>query len=124
MQQQSGNGARGRRDADMDRDILTAVAWLLCAASAAGSFYLLCAGILVRRFVGRAPQPAVTFAPVSILKPLCGEDAGLYENLASFCRQEYPAWQVVFGVQDADDAAIPVVRRLIAEHPEADLALV
>jgi len=58
------------------------------------------------------------------LKPLCGEDAGLYENLDSFCRQEYPVWQVVFGVQDAHDAAIPVVRRLIAAHPEADLTLV
>ncbi|HET7594991.1 MAG TPA: bacteriohopanetetrol glucosamine biosynthesis glycosyltransferase HpnI [Stellaceae bacterium] len=108
----------------MYRDILTAVAGLLCVASATGSLYLLCAGVAVRRFATRAQRAAAAAPPVSILKPLCGEDAELYENLDSFCRQEYPAWQVVFGVQDPDDAAIPVVRRLIAAHPKADLALV
>jgi ceramide glucosyltransferase len=108
----------------MQRDILIALAWLLCAASAAGSLYLLCAGVAVRRFAARAQPPAPLAAPVSILKPLCGEDAGLYGNLESFCRQDYPQWQVVFGVQDSGDAAIPVVRRLIAAHPEADLVLV
>jgi ceramide glucosyltransferase len=124
MQQQSGDGVRCRRDADMQRDILIALAWLFCAASAAGSLYLLFAGAAVRRFAARAQRPAPAVAPVSILKPLCGEDAGLYDNLDSFCRQEYPQWQVVFGVQDSGDAAIPVVRRLIAAHPEADLVLV
>ncbi|HJT06781.1 MAG TPA: bacteriohopanetetrol glucosamine biosynthesis glycosyltransferase HpnI [Stellaceae bacterium] len=108
----------------MQRDILITLAWLLCAASAAGSLYLLFAGMAVRRFAARAQPPAPAAAPVSILKPLCGEDAGLYDNLASFCRQEYPRWQVVFGVQDSGDAAIPVVRRLIAAYPEADLELV
>jgi ceramide glucosyltransferase len=103
---------------------LIAVAWLLCAASAAGSLYLLCAGVATRRFAARAQRLAAVAPPVSILKPLCGEDAGLYENLDSFCRQEYPTWQVVFGVQDGHDAAIPVVRRLMAAHPAADMALV
>jgi ceramide glucosyltransferase len=124
MQQQSGEGTRCRRDAGMQREILIAVAWLLCAASAAGSFYLLCAGIATRRFAARAQRPAAESPPVSILKPLCGEDAGLYENLESFCRQEYPAWQVVFGVQDAHDAAIAIVRRLMAAYPAADMTLV
>jgi ceramide glucosyltransferase len=108
----------------MQRDILIILAWLACAASAAGSLYLLFAGLAVRRFAARAQPLAPTAPPVSILKPLCGEDARLYDNLESFCRQEYPQWQVVFGVQDAGDAAIPVVRRLIAAYPEADLDLV
>lgn len=109
----------------MYRDILTALAWLLCAASAIGSFYLVGAAIAVRRFAARAQQlPPPPAQAVSILKPLYGEDAELYENLVSFCRQEYPVWQVVFGVQDPDDAAIPVVRRLIEAHPAADLVLV
>ena len=108
----------------MQRDILITLAWLLCAASAAGSVYLLFAGAAVRRFAARAQPPAPAAPPVSILKPLCGEDAGLYDNLESFCRQEYPQWQVVFGVQDPGDAAIPVVRRLIAAYPDADLVLV
>jgi ceramide glucosyltransferase len=108
----------------MQHDILIALAWLLCAASAAGSLYLLFAGVAVRRFAARAQPSVPVAAPVSILKPLCGEDAGLYDNLESFCRQEYPQWQVVFGVQDPGDAAIPVVRRLIAAYPGADLVLV
>jgi ceramide glucosyltransferase len=108
----------------MQRDILITLAWLLCAASAVGSVYLLFAGAAVRRFAARAQPPAPMAPPVSILKPLCGEDAGLYDNLESFCRQEYPQWQVVFGVQDPGDPAIPVVRRLIAAYPEADLVLV
>jgi len=108
----------------MQRDILITLAWLLCAASAVGSVYLLFAGAAVRRFAARAQPPAPMAPPVSILKPLCGEDAGLYDNLESFCRQEYPRWQVVFGVQDPGDPAIPVVRRLIAAYPEADLVLV
>src|SRR5258708_3642426 len=124
MQQQSGAGTRCRRDAGMPRNILIAVAWLLCAASAAGSLYLLCAGLATRRFAARAQPPAAPAPPVRILKPLCGEDARLFQNLESFCRQEYPAWQVVFGVQDAHDAAIPVVRRLMAAYPGADMALV
>jgi ceramide glucosyltransferase len=108
----------------MDHDILIAAAWLLCAASVAGSIYLLCAGFVTRRFAARAPQRAAESPAVSILKPLCGEDARLYDNLDALCRQNYPAWQVVFGVQDPRDAAIPVVRRLIAAHPQADLVLV
>ena len=104
--------------------VLTLFAGLLCAASAAGCLYLLCAGVAVRRFAARPPSRAGASTPISVLKPLCGEDAGLYENLVSFCRQDYPSWQIVFGVQDPTDPAIAVVRRLIADFPEVDIALV
>lgn len=64
-------------------------------------------------------QPAVT-----ILKPVCGLDVDLYENLRSFCLQDYPGYQIVYGVRDPDDAAVAVIRRLIAEFPLADMELV
>jgi ceramide glucosyltransferase len=105
-------------------NILTFLGWVLLAGSAAGCAYLLYAGFATRRFAARARPQAAESPPVSVLKPLCGEDAGLYANLASFCRQDHPHWQIVFGVQDADDPAIAVVRRLMAEFPDADLELV
>src|ERR1700722_9324604 len=55
--------------------------------------------------------------PVTVLKPLCGAEPGLYENLRSFCRQDHPQYQIVFGVRDMTDPALAVVERLIAEFP-------
>lgn len=64
-------------------------------------------------------------ANVTILKPLFGAEPGLYDNLLSFVQQEYPgAVQIVFGVASESDPALPIVRRLIADHPTRDLALV
>lgn len=78
----------------------------------------------VRRF-HRAPVPAVSFQPpVSLLKPLCGDEPRLYECLRSFCTQDYPAFQLVFGVRSANDPAVATVRRLQAEFPALDLTLV
>jgi ceramide glucosyltransferase len=62
--------------------------------------------------------------PVTILKPLRGLDPELLENFRSFFRQDYPEFQILFGVADAEDPAVPVVRRVLAQHPEADARLV
>jgi len=105
-------------------DSLIILGWVLLAGSSAGCAYLAYAGWVTRRFAARAQQRPVRSPPVSVLKPLCGEDPELYENLASLCRQDYPAWQIVFGVQDAADPAIAVVRRVMAEFPAAELKLV
>jgi len=96
---------------------------LLLAASLAGCVYLAVAAFAVRRLI-RCPLPqAAESSPVSLLKPLCGADSGLYENLRSFCLQEYGTFQIVFGVADVADPAIPVVRRLMAEFPQRDMVL-
>lgn len=100
------------------------LAWLLLIGSAIGCAYLILASREVSRFAARPRPRPLRLPPVTVLKPLCGVDPGLHENLASFCRQDYPAWQVVFGLQDARDAAIPIVRRLVEEFPAADLELV
>ncbi len=62
--------------------------------------------------------------PVTILKPICGLDSDAYENLASFCRQEYLTYQIIFGVQDFSDPSIEVVRQIIHDFPEVDIQLV
>ncbi len=61
---------------------------------------------------------------VTLYKPLYGLDYELKENLLSFCDQDYPTFQVVFGISDANDPAIQVVRLVMAERPEIDTELV
>jgi ceramide glucosyltransferase len=61
--------------------------------------------------------------PVTLLKPLKGPGVDLFANLETFCRQDYPTYQIVFGVADPDDPAVDVVRRLQRAFPERDLVL-
>ena len=61
--------------------------------------------------------------PVSILKPLCGLDRNTYENLASFCRQDYPNYQIIFGIQDSNDPVIAVATQLMRDFPAIDTTL-
>jgi ceramide glucosyltransferase len=56
--------------------------------------------------------------------PLRGVDFGAYRNYASFCKQAYPEFQIVFGVQDAADPAVPLVKRLAADFPQCDIEVV
>jgi ceramide glucosyltransferase len=82
----------------------------------AGCGYLIAAVILVGRFAGHRASVCPAVMPgVTVLKPLHGAEPGLADNLTSFCTQEYPGpVQFVFGVQDSNDDAIAVVRRLRA----------
>ena len=97
---------------------------LACATTLASAAYVMLAIWRVIRFRPARSAVRVVARPVTVLKPVCGLDANLDDNLRSFCRQDYPAYQVVFGVRDADDPAIPLIERLIADFPDRDLALV
>ena len=55
--------------------------------------------------------------PVSILKPFRGIDPDAYENLASFCRLDYPDYEMVFCVDPNDDAIQSAIARLREEFP-------
>lgn len=62
--------------------------------------------------------------PVTVLKPLCGSEPGLYEHLRSYCVQNHAQFQVIFGVRDPADPALDVARRLQAEMPQLDIEIV
>lgn len=68
--------------------------------------------------------PAGNRVAMTILKPLCGDEPLLETALASLCEIDYPAYQIVFGVQDPADPALAVVERLRARYPDCDIDVV
>jgi ceramide glucosyltransferase len=106
-------------------------AWIAAGLSVVALTQALAGALLVRRLGDRAVAARTAGSdasgkldPVTVLKPLHGDEPLLEEALASACRQDYPVWQVVFGVQDPADEALPVVRRLQARFPDCDIAVV
>src|SRR5256885_8242232 len=88
------------------------------------ALYSVAAFACAARYGRSRPRRSNCSPPVTILKPLRGDDGQLYENLASFCRQDYRSFEIVFGVRDRHDAAIAVVNRLIRDFPDLELKLV
>ena len=86
--------------------------------------YLVATVIAAFRFAKRQVAMPAAQPPATVLKPLHGAEPGLYENLCSFVDQDYPKLQLVLGVRDRDDSALPVVRALVEARPGADIALV
>jgi ceramide glucosyltransferase len=62
--------------------------------------------------------------PITILKPICGIDSDAYENLASFCQQDYPKYQLIFAVLEREDPAIEIVQKVIHDFPDLDIQLI
>jgi ceramide glucosyltransferase len=105
--------------------ILTIIDSLLFILSLSADWfygYAIYAGFL---FSSRSYSINPDFHPsVTILKPICGLDGDAYENLASFCQQDYPEYQIIFAVRDAADPGIEIVQKIIHYFPEMDIQLV
>ena len=95
-------------------------------AMLAGAFTLvfaLVAGFFSRRLLSSAPPILPPCLPSPSSSPQ-GAEAALYENLASFCRQDYPCYRLLFCLQGTDDPALAVVTRLRKEFPGVDMEVV
>ena len=97
----------------------------LLLLSAAPLAYYVAATIAARRFFTRErTRKLVNYSPpASLLKPVRGIDFGSYDNFASFCTQDYPEYELLFGVGDDGDSAVPLIQRLIKEFPQRRISL-
>ena len=77
----------------------------------------------VRRRAARRNRSAELTPAVSVLKPLYGFDRELRLNLETFCRQDYPAYEILFSVREAADPAVPIVRQLEKDFPGVPMRL-
>jgi ceramide glucosyltransferase len=91
------------------------------------AYYLLClwsAVVFLReREAGKSASPAQLLPPISILKPLKGTDPEIYGSFRSHCLQDYPEYEIIFGVSEPDDPAIESVRQLRREFPDRRIQL-
>ncbi len=88
-------------------------------------YYLLAIVSSWRYFRQEEPASKPYTPPLSLLKPFKGADPDAYENLASFCRQDYPNnYELIFCI-DPDDESIPAVaEKLRAEFPEREIRII
>jgi ceramide glucosyltransferase len=102
------------------------VAVIGCVTSSV--YYLIClwgaAGFLRERRADRSVRPTPAFPPVSILKPLKGTDPEIYESFRSHCLQDYPEYEIIFGLSDPNDPAVASVQQVQREFSGYPIRLV
>jgi ceramide glucosyltransferase len=96
---------------------------LLVLALGPFAYYVLAITAARRFFRNRPPVQKDFTPPVSVLKPVRGLDREAYENYASFCRQEYPEFEIIFGVTESTDPAVPVIEKLVRDFPRCKIRL-
>ncbi|HWR53605.1 MAG TPA: glycosyltransferase, partial [Bryobacteraceae bacterium] len=98
--------------------------WILLAIAAAAAVYqLLAFEACLRQLRRRDPAP-LALLPVSVLKPVRGLDDAFYECIKSHALQDYPEFELLFGVSDPEDPAVREIERLICEFPCVRIRLI
>src|SRR5271170_1546489 len=87
--------------------LLLVGSWVYCVLTA----------IAARRYLAISPPALKALPPISVLKPLCGLDDCLEENLRSFFTQDYPDYEILFAVHSLSDPATAVVDKVRGEFP-------
>jgi ceramide glucosyltransferase len=106
--------------------IFQVVGILGCLSSSIYYLICLCSALIFlrERKAGGGARPTQFLPPVSILKPLKGTDPDIYESFRSHCLQDYPAYEIIFGVSDPDDPVVASVSQLQREFPALTIRLV
>ncbi|HYA62238.1 MAG TPA: bacteriohopanetetrol glucosamine biosynthesis glycosyltransferase HpnI [Candidatus Sulfotelmatobacter sp.] len=92
---------------------------VLLMAIAPLAYYVVAIAAAIRFFRRERAKTLPEFRPpVSILKPVHGVDFASYDNFASFCRQNYPDYEILFCVNELSDAAVPMIQKVAADFPE------
>jgi ceramide glucosyltransferase len=100
------------------------VIYLFLAFGAAAAAYQLPALTAGLRRLAVREKPGTTFPPVSILKPIHGLDPHFYEDIVSHAVQQYPEYEILFGVSDPEDPALAEIERMMAEYPAVEIRIV
>jgi ceramide glucosyltransferase len=109
-------GLRGRAAGDVTVAII-----VIASAAALYQFLAIIAALCHKR---QPPTPCPQAPPVSILKPVHGRDPGFFAAIRTHSLQQYPDFEILFGVRQADDPAVADVERLIREFPAVPIRLV
>jgi len=111
--------------------VLTLIQIVLALLAVASIGVYLGNAIVTLRFFARSPDRAPRQPPrldhrppISLLVPACGLEAEAWRHWSAFCRQDYPTYEVLFGVTDATDPAVPLLRQLVATYPDRARLLV
>ena len=104
---------------------MLALSILLLAPVVVSCLYWIATSIMMVRFFRDRKRDSSGWLPtVSLIKPVCGVEKNLYENLSTACRQTYPDYEVIFSVQDSNDPALPLLERIRDENSSVPVRIV
>jgi ceramide glucosyltransferase len=95
---------------------------IVCGIAAAYQLLAIIATVAHRS--KRIPRPMTPTAGISILKPVRGADPGFYDAIRTHATQQYPEFEILFGIRDPADSARPEIERLILEFPAVAIRLI
>ena len=96
---------------------------VVLVSAGAAFLYQFAAIFAALRHSRRSAHAARRLPGISILKPVCGLDSGFEEAIRSHAAQNYPEFEILFGVADLEDPAVPAIRRLAADYPSVRIRL-
>ena len=91
---------------------------LLILIAGAVVYYILCAIATARFYTTPKPERGANYQPVSVLIPVCGVDDDSRKNWESFCEQDYENYEVLFGVMNPKDPAVPILKEVVEKFPD------